>query len=203
MGVLGGNVRTVDEGQVYRSAQLTGANLETVLDSKKIKTVINLRGESSDTDWYRSELASCNARGIDHIDIALSAGRFPPPSELKKMFTAFDSAQRPVLLHCKGGADRSGLTSVIYKHVYDKMPLDQAIASQLTWRYGHIWFGQAHAMNDFFELYQKDKSGLGLRDWIGKKYPAIYAAQPAAMKGDAPDLAPKKDTSKLKANAAN
>jgi len=192
IGVFGGNVRTVDEGQVYRSAQITGSHLETVLDGKKIKTVINLRGESSDTEWYRSELASCNTRNIDHIDISLSAVRLPPPEELKKIFTAFDTARYPLLLHCRGGADRSGLTSVIYKHVYDKMPLDQAIASQLTWRYGHIWFGQAHAMSDFFALYQKDKSGLGLRDWITRKYPAVYVAQPASMKGDAPDVAPKK-----------
>lgn len=203
IGVFGGNVRTVDEGQLYRSAQLTGSHLETVLDSKKIKTVLNLRGESSDAEWYRSEVASCDARKIDHVDIALSAVRLPPPEELQKLFVVFDTAKRPLLLHCRGGADRSGLTSVIYKHVYDKMPLDQAIASQLTWRYGHIWFGQAHAMGDFFALYQKDKSGLGLRDWITKKYPAVYAAQPASMKGDAYDVAPKKAASKLKVNARN
>ncbi len=196
IGVFGGNVRTVDAGRVYRSAQLTGATLDTVLDSNKIKTMINLRGESSDADWYRSEVASCNARGIGHVDIALSAVRLPPPDELKKLFAAFDSAKYPILLHCRGGADRSGLSSVIYKTVYDNVPFEEAYKQQLTWHYAHFAWGQAHAMNDFFALYRKDAAQYNLRDWILNKYPAVYAKQPASLKGEAYDVSAKKKAAK-------
>ena len=199
IGVLGGNLRTVTNDRVYRSAQLTGANLDTVLDSKKIKTVINLRGESSDAGWYREEVASCNARGVAHIDIAFSAVRLPPPDELKKLFAAFDTATYPVLLHCRGGADRSGLSSVIYKTVYDKVPFEDAYKQQLTWHYAHFAWGQAHAMNDFFALYRKDAAQYGLRDWILKKYPAVYEKQPASLKGEADDMYRAKTASRSKA----
>lgn len=193
IGVFGGNVRTVTVGKVYRSAQLTGINLNVVLDTKKIKTVINLRGESPDAGWYQSEMESCRARNINHVDISLSAVRLPPPDELKRLIFAFDTAQYPVLLHCRGGADRSGLTGVIYKTIYDKVPFEQAYTDQLTWRYGHLAWFEAHPMNDFFSLYRKDAKEYDLRDWILKKYPAAYAAQPASLKGDADDMAtPKK-----------
>ena len=54
------------------------------------------------------------------------------------------------------------------------MPLDEAESSQLTWRYGHIPFGQAHAMDDFFELYRKTSERLSMREWILKRYLRIY-----------------------------
>jgi protein tyrosine phosphatase (PTP) superfamily phosphohydrolase (DUF442 family) len=193
MGVFGGNVRTVQSRRVYRSAQLTGLHLNTVLDARQIKTVINLRGEAPDAGWYQSELESCMARNIDHVDIAFSAQRLPPPSELNKLISAFDKAQYPILLHCRGGADRSGLSSVIYKTIYEKVPFEQAYKEQLTWRYGHLAWGTAHAMDDFMALYRKDAKQYSLRDWIAKKYPSVYAAQPASLKGDADDVSkPKK-----------
>lgn len=198
IGVFGGNVRTVAPGRVYRSAQLTGAHLNTLLDTHGIRTVINLRGASPEATWYRSETASCRARGVTHIDIALSAVRLPPPEELRKLLRAFDTATYPVLFHCRGGADRSGLAGALYLHIYERVPLDQALASQLTWRYGHLSgriggfaYGQAYAMDDFFALYRRHNAGLPLREWILTRYPAIYAQQPAALRGPGDDEMPR------------
>lgn len=198
VGVFGGNVRAVMLGKVYRSAQLTGPTLDSVLDSRGIRTMINLRGESSDAGWYRSEVESCQKRNVAHLDIELSAVRLPPPTELKKLLLAFDQAQYPVLFHCRGGADRSGLAGVLYLNIYQKVPLDQALASQLTWRYGHLSgyvgsfaYGQAHAMDEFFNLYRKNSDGVPLKDWILNRYPALYAQQPASLRGPGTDEAPK------------
>lgn len=198
IGVFGGNVRAVVPGKVYRSAQLTGRNLDTVLDSNKIQTVINLRGESSDAEWYRSEVESCEKRQIEHINVALSAVRLPPPEELRKLLEAFDSAAYPVLFHCRGGADRSGLAGVLYVHLYEKAPLKEALASQLTWRYGHVSgryggvaIGQAYPMDDFFTLYRQNSDGLPLRTWIETRYPALYARQPESLRGPGTDEAPR------------
>ncbi|MCS6777641.1 MAG: tyrosine-protein phosphatase [Chloroherpetonaceae bacterium] len=204
IGVFGGNVRTVVPGRVYRSAQLTGTHLETLLDTRGIRTVINLRGASPDAMWYRSEQASCRARGITHIDVALSAVRLPPPEELRKLLHAFDTATYPVLFHCRGGADRSGLTGALYLHIYERVPLEQALTSQLTWRYGHLSgriggfaYGQAYAMDDFFALYRRYNAGLPLREWILTRYPAIYAQQPAALRSPGDDEAPRPSSRQL------
>jgi protein tyrosine phosphatase (PTP) superfamily phosphohydrolase (DUF442 family) len=182
VGVFGGNLRTVVAGRVYRSAQLTGRNLDTVLDSYGIRTVINLRGGGAQDGWYRSETASCAQRGVDHVDLSISAVRLPPPDELRKLLETFDKARYPVLFHCRGGSDRSGLAGTLYLHLYQGVPLDQAEARQLTWRYGHLSWGQAHPMNDFFDLYRQTSGGLGMREWILTRYPALYAAQPPGLR---------------------
>jgi len=96
IGVFGGNFHAVVPGRVYRSAQLTGHNLDEALQISHAKTVINLRGGSPSDAWYQSELASCRQAGAKHIDITMSARRLPDPRKLQMVMTAFDTAETDV-----------------------------------------------------------------------------------------------------------
>jgi hypothetical protein len=202
VGVFGGNVRTVVPGRVYRSGQLTGSglqplsaqwighSLDNVLRSRHIHTVINLRGGSEQDPWYRAEEAACAQERAAHVDIPMSARFLPPPDRLRQLLHTFDHASYPILIHCSAGSDRTGLASAIYVHLYQHIPLDEAEAGQLTLRYGHVWFGSTRAMNDFFDLYRQTGSGLGLREWILTKYPALYADSPLKMPENPHDMNP-------------
>jgi hypothetical protein len=202
VGVFGGNVRTVVPGRVYRSGQLTGNgiqplsaewignSLDNVLRSRHIRTVINLRGGSEQDDWYRAEEADSAKENAAHVDIPMSARFLPPPDRLRELLDTFDHAQYPILIHCSAGSDRTGLASAIYMNLYQHIPLDEAEAGQLTLRYGHVWFGSTHAMNAFFDLYHQTGGGLGLREWILTKYPALYAASPLKMPKNPRDMNP-------------
>ena len=46
-------------------------------------------------------------------------------------------APKPLLIHCRSGADRTGLASVIYQAVIKGMDEDRA-ESQLSLRFGHF-----------------------------------------------------------------
>jgi hypothetical protein len=172
------------------SARLFGNGLGQVLDRYHISTVINMRGGSQENRFYREELAECARHGVAHIDIPFSARFLPPPKRLDALFTAFDSGSYPMLFHCAGGSDRSGLAATIYLSEYRHVPLDEAERTELTWRYGHIAWGQAHAMNDFFNLYRNTSGGMSLREWVRTRYPGYYARSPLAMRGSAPDMSP-------------
>lgn len=186
IGVFGGNVRTVAPGLVYRSAQLSGANytaetarwedngLANVLRRDHIHTVINLRGGGMQNDYYRDELAQCRTAGAVHVDIPMSAVHLPPPSSLKELLHVFDHDPYPVLFHCQGGSDRSGLVGALYLAIYQHVPLDKAETEQLTMRYGHFAFTSTGRMNAFFNLYRKYGGGMNMRKWIIQKYPSIY-----------------------------
>ncbi len=188
IGLFTGNVRTVAEGQVYRSAQIAGPSLRSELaalfghdlerevKAHRIRTVINLQGPSPDKPWYQAELAESQRAGVKHYDVALSDNKLPPPERLKTLFEILDSASYPILIHCKAGADRSGLVSVLYLATYRDVPIRSAVDSQLTWRYGHMPIGRAVAMDRFFDLYFKTNDGLGVREWAISRYPALYAA---------------------------
>ncbi len=200
IGVFGGNVRAVVPGRVYRSGQLTGSaytaitarwvgnDLDSVLKSHKIKTVITLRGGSEKDAWYREETKICAKDGVDYYNIGLSAVRPPPPEQMRRVLYAFDHATYPVLYHCSAGADRSGLIGTLYLNIYEKVPLDEAQQRQLTWRYGHLSFTRTRAMDNFLDLYRKTGNGKSLREWITDTYPALYDQLPASEKSPPPDV---------------
>jgi protein tyrosine/serine phosphatase len=186
IGVFGGNVHAIVPGRAYRSATLTGLSytgvsarlagndLDSVLRRDHIATVICLRGGSPANDWYREEIEVCNREHAVHEDVPISARSLPPPDAMARLLDIFDHARYPILLHCQGGSDRAGLASTIYANLYGGVPLDRAEADQLTWRYGHIPVDRTRAMDAFFDLYRRDAHGMGLREWILRRYPAAY-----------------------------
>lgn len=187
IGVFGGNVRVIQPGRAYRSAQLTGFNytavtarlvgndLNSVLERDHIRTMFCLRGGSPADDWYREEIDDCLAHDVDHRDVPFSARSLPPPETLKTLLDLFDNVQYPVLFHCQAGADRTGLVSTLYANIYEHIPLDRAEQEELTWRFGHIPVDKTRAMDEFFNLYRRNSDGLDLRNWIQKRYPQLYA----------------------------
>jgi protein tyrosine phosphatase (PTP) superfamily phosphohydrolase (DUF442 family) len=190
IGVLGGNVRVVDAGRFYRSAQLTGNgydavsarlagnSLDAVVKRYGIHTVISLRNGSDKDRFYREEKAVCAKEGVDHVDVPFSALHLPPPETLSQLLATLDHARYPVIVHCQAGSDRTGLASTLYVHLYRHVPLNEAQAEELTWHYGHFPVQKTRRMDLFFDLFRKTGAGMDLRTWIDRKYPALYASSP-------------------------
>jgi protein tyrosine/serine phosphatase len=145
-----GNFHTITTGEAYRSAQLNKDQLEYYTNKYKIMSILNLRGKEPESKWYKDELAISDARHIAHYDIAMSALSEPAPKDIEEMINIFRSAPRPILIHCLGGADRSGLAAAVWKKVIDKEPKARA-ARQLSLRYGHLPFGKTKVMDKGFE----------------------------------------------------
>ena len=147
-----GNFHTVTAGEAYRSAQLDKEQLEYYSDKYKIMSILNLRGKEPDSVWYKDELEVSNTRNIAHYDVALSALSEPSDKDIAEILEIFKTAPRPILIHCLGGADRSGLVSAIWKRVIDKEPKSQA-ARQLSLLCGHLPFGKTRVMDKYFEQF--------------------------------------------------
>lgn len=172
-GFFAGNVRAVVPGRVYRSAQIEPKQLTGLIREHKLRTVISLRGGEDKDRWFRREADACRAEGVVLQQVRLRATELPPPTQVATLLSLFDNAKYPLLFHCRGGADRSGLAATIYLHIYEGVPLDEAQKRGLTWHYGHIG-PKAAAMDAFFDLYRLDGQGMDLRTWITKRYPQVY-----------------------------
>lgn len=134
---LSGNVHAVDEGKFFRAAQLSPDHLKALIREEGIKTMINLRGENPQEEWYRAELAVATASGVQYISLPLSANEEPDDATLNTLMDIMRKAAQPALIHCEGGADRSGLASALYRLVVMGDTPEQA-ARQLSFRYGHF-----------------------------------------------------------------
>ena len=82
-----------------------------------LKSILNLRGGGPGDWWYGLEIRSAREAGMTYYDLPLSATRRPTRRELLQLIDLHNRCSYPLLIHCKSGADRTGLASAIYRMV--------------------------------------------------------------------------------------
>lgn len=135
-----------------------------------IKTVVNLRGQL-DTATYAYEREACRRAGLKLVDFRVRSRTAPEIEELHGARELFRSVEYPILMHCKSGADRVGLMSVLYQHVHLGRPMSEAI-KQLSLRFGHIKQANTGIIDYFFERYMADnaREPIAFFDWVETVY---------------------------------
>lgn len=133
------NFHAIVPGEAFRSAQMGPKQLEDTIKRYGIKTVINLRGTDENQDWYRSEIETCRQLNVLHIDRRFSAREEFTIEQMDELVALFKQVPKPILIHCRAGADRTGLASALYSLSLSGSPPDKA-ACELTLWYGHVSF---------------------------------------------------------------
>jgi protein tyrosine/serine phosphatase len=145
---LVGNVHVVEDGVLYRSAQLNENKLSTVISTYGIKSVINLRGENLGLQWYDDEMKVSRALGVIHFNVRMTAVRDTDDVTVTQLMETLRTAPRPMLVHCESGSDRTGLAAALYERFLKEKPAEIA-AGQISFRYGHFpWLGNRTAAMD-------------------------------------------------------
>jgi len=134
---LNNNFHAIVAGEAYRSAQPTADEIRAYRDKYRIATIVNLRGAAPGHAWYDEEVKAANELGIRHIDFPMNARTELTQQQSLALIALLQSAPKPVLIHCKEGADRTGLAAALYLAVLARAnePVSEA---QLSVRYGHI-----------------------------------------------------------------
>lgn len=157
------NFHPIEDGRAYRSAQLDGASLALVLEEYGIRTVVNLRGENVGEPWYDTERAVVTAAGAKLVDIGMSANALPSREALLLLYDTFETAEEPVLIHCKAGADRTSAAAAIWRMAVDGDSRAAAMR-ELSPLYGYF-AALKPAMIELVRMFQPD------REWILSAYP--------------------------------
>ena len=151
-----GNFHAITPGEAYRSAQLDGKRLEHYIKKYRIKSILSLRNDNDNgtAEWYKEETGVSSEYGLAYYTVPLSSKREPDAERAAEIIRVFNSAPRPILIHCRAGADRTGLVAAMWKVSVDKEPKAEA-KKQLSLLYFHIPFlGGTDAMDRFFEKWQ-------------------------------------------------
>jgi protein tyrosine/serine phosphatase len=81
------------------------------------------------------------------------------------------TAEAPMLLHCKSGADRAGLASAVAVLVHGGTA-EQALR-QLSLRFGHFSASRTGVLDAFIRTYRDQAEGrLSFLDWVATEYDA-------------------------------
>ena len=131
------NFHTVVEGELYRSAQLSPSQLQAFVSEKRIASVINLRGSNPNEGWWLAETDYCREAGVIHLDFAWTNRNLPSREELRDFIEKCRTTPQPILVHCRSGADRTGLACALYLH-HIKHHEEADARECFSVRYGHI-----------------------------------------------------------------
>jgi hypothetical protein len=110
------NFDVVVPGRLYRSGRPDERFIKYLRESYGIQRIISLTSKAHET---------ARELGIKVAIFQWGTNELPPRQELKKVLDII-TREKPVLLHCAGGSDRTGYTMAIFRVLHQGWNLDRA-----------------------------------------------------------------------------
>jgi protein tyrosine phosphatase (PTP) superfamily phosphohydrolase (DUF442 family) len=168
--LLTGNFHTVIDQKVYRSAQISSSDLEYYVKKYNIKSIVNLRNDVKNRYSLRNEKLIAQKYHINYYNIQLASQQLPKLTDLKQLVNVLETAPTPILIHCKAGADRTGLASAISILLDDNRDIDD-MEDQISWQYNvysdtTIGYQTIKNYLDWLEVTKKENSRESFLIWL-------------------------------------
>ena len=144
------NFDTVVPGKIYRSGQPGKAQLEGWVKEYGLKSILTLRhGIPS----YEKELA--DRYGLKLYQIPFSAKTGLQENRWQAIRAILTDANNlPILIHCRGGGDRSGIVTALYRIEVQGWPLEKALHEMS--RHYHISLRYPALQKQLRERFEKE-----------------------------------------------
>jgi len=153
---------------VWRSNQPTPLRLRAIA-RRGFKSVLNLRGEGR-SGAFHLEQYHAEKSGLRLVSLKLSSRRPPTIDQVDQLLAVFSEAPKPMLLHCKSGADRAGLVSALYL-IHIGVSATEA-KKQLSLRFLHIKSAATGMMDHFIEGFEQEEIArdVDFTTWLHEDY---------------------------------
>lgn len=142
-----------------------------------IRTVVTARHDPRH-GGHALEAEACERLGLAYVTFPLFSRAAPARESLLAAQDFFASIEKPVLIHCKSGADRAGLLSALYLIVAEGVPVREA-RQQLSLRFLHFSASSTGILDAVFEAYlaAHPDEAMPFLDWVREDYdPAALTA---------------------------
>ncbi|WP_164870819.1 tyrosine-protein phosphatase [Mesobaculum littorinae] len=135
-----------------------------------IRSIISLRGDAS-WSYTLFEREACAQHRVTLHLTHLGARKLATREKLLHLLHLFDTVERPFLMHCKSGADRTGLAAALFLLDQQGASLERARA-ELHWRYLHRKGSKAGILDHLLDVYEAESDGgrMSVRQWIETCY---------------------------------
>ena len=145
--------------------------------ARGIRTIVNLRG-GFDASFHALEKDACRRLDLEMVNFTVTSREVPSRAQMHGAKALFETIAYPALIHCKSGADRAGIISVLYMHLRQGLPIREALG-QLSLLYLHVKQGKTGVLDYVFERYlaEGEPAGMAFLDWVDSP---LY--DPARMK---------------------
>lgn len=130
------NFHIVDDG-IWRSAQPSIESI-TVMQKHGLKTIINLRADTGNHLW---ESGISDSLGIQYFHLPMDGREVPDTADLNEILRIIENQQNhPVMYHCLGGKDRTGIVTAIYSLKNSDIKFEEVHKEMLMYGYNEEEF---------------------------------------------------------------
>lgn len=161
------NWGVVEAGRLYRSNHPLPWQIRAAVRRHGIRTIINLRGNRQDCGADALSRAEAARLGVTLIDAPFESRGAPHRDRIERLAALLPSLREPILIHCKSGADRTGLIAAVWLLLQGRPPAEAA--RQLSPRYGHVSAARTGILDAFVALYARAWPKPFLR-WLREDY---------------------------------
>ncbi len=125
--------------RIWRSAQPSIESID-VMKKHGLKTIINLRGSEENHLW---ESRICDSLGIQYFHMPMDGREVPDTADLNNILRIIENQQnQPVMYHCLGGKDRTGIVTAIYRLKNSDVSFEEVHKEMLMYGYNEEEFPQ-------------------------------------------------------------
>jgi protein tyrosine phosphatase (PTP) superfamily phosphohydrolase (DUF442 family) len=161
------NWGVVETGRLYRSNHPLPWQLRAATRRLGLRTVVNLRGWRPDCGADALSRREAARLGLVHVDAPLESRGAPHRVRLLRLAEIFQQMEEPVLLHCKSGADRTGLAAGLWLLLQGRSVAEAS--AQLSLRYGHVAAAKTGILDAFFAEYAA-AGDVPFLEWLAHGY---------------------------------
>ena len=142
--------------KLYRGAQPKKNGIKR-LAQLGVKTIVNLREEDG---LALSEEAEARAAGLRYFNVPLKRAGRPTDQQVEQALAILNTAgNQPVFVHCRLGADRTGLIIAVYRITHDGWTSERAKAEANHFGM-HPWeMGMKGYIHDYYQRRQGSRTG--------------------------------------------
>ena len=154
---------------VWRSNQPGPARMARYADMG-IRSILTLRGDAR-YSWLLFQEEAAAKHGMDLQVVSLRATQLADAETLIDALDRMEAMEKPLLIHCKSGADRTGLMSALWLLAHEGASVAEAEA-QLSWRYLHRRDTKTGVLDHLIRTYgaARRETGIDVRTWLRHEY---------------------------------
>ena len=141
--------------QLYRGAQPGTGGIKK-LAQLGIKTIINLRDND---DHARAEEAEARSLGLAYLNVPLPDFNRPADKTIDQILLLITAPEnQPVFVHCRRGADRTGIVIAIYRIEHDGWDSEKAKAEAKQYGMGFWQVQMKDYIHDYYQRYLEQRA---------------------------------------------
>ncbi|MXV45300.1 protein tyrosine phosphatase [Saccharibacter sp. 17.LH.SD] len=162
------NLAPVLPGKIWRCNHPTPRRIKKWYKTLNLQSIINLRGHRAcGSDALARH--TCQSLNLPYIDMAFESRNAPHRDRILRFYAIYQTLRTPTLIHCKSGADRTGLASGLII-LFEGGTARDAL-KQLHWRFLHFKQSRTGILDAFFLLYEQEAEGrIPFIVWVTNNY---------------------------------